>query len=127
MVPCEVEEAIATLPGVVEVKVYAGQHRSGSQMVKAAVAVEDGITVAEIRAHCEQELVYYKRPQVINLVDASATQPGRKDRQGSVAVGGFVSPAPVFFYDREGHACRLPWLLHVGMLTMPGTEFFPYL
>ncbi len=78
VVPCEVEESIATLRGVVEVKVYAGQHRSGSQMVKAAVAVEDGMTAAEIRAHCERELVYYKRPQVINLVDALPRNPAGK-------------------------------------------------
>jgi long-chain acyl-CoA synthetase len=78
VVPCEVEESIATLPGVVEVKVYAGQHRSGSQMVNAAVAVEDGLTVAEIRAHCERELVYYKRPQVVNLVDALPRNPAGK-------------------------------------------------
>jgi long-chain acyl-CoA synthetase len=78
VVPCEVEEAIATLPGVLEVKVYAGQHRSGSQVVKAAVAVENGLTVAEIRAHFSEQLVYYKRPQVVTLVDALPRNPAGK-------------------------------------------------
>ena len=78
VVPCEVEEAIATLPGVLEVKVYAGQHRSGSQLVKAAVAVEHGVSAADIRAHCEQQLVYYKRPQVVTLVDALPRNPAGK-------------------------------------------------
>jgi acyl-CoA synthetase (AMP-forming)/AMP-acid ligase II len=78
VVPCEVEEAIAALPGVLEVKVYAGHHRSGSQMVKAAVAAERGVSVSDIRAHCEQQLVYYKRPQVVNLVDALPRNPAGK-------------------------------------------------
>jgi acyl-CoA synthetase (AMP-forming)/AMP-acid ligase II len=81
VVPCEVEEAITTLPGVVEVKVYAGDHRSGTQIVKAAVAVDDGVTAADIRAHCEQQLVYYKRPQVVTLVAALPRTPtGKIDR-----------------------------------------------
>ena len=78
VVPCEVEETITQLHGVVEVKVYAGEHRSGTQIVKAAVAVEDGISEADIRAHCEQHLVYYKRPQVVTLVDALPRTPTGK-------------------------------------------------
>jgi acyl-coenzyme A synthetase/AMP-(fatty) acid ligase len=78
VVPCEVEETIASLPGVLEVKVYAGQHRSGSQLVKAAVATERGVSVSDIRAHCEQQLVYYKRPQVVNLVEALPRNPAGK-------------------------------------------------
>jgi len=70
VVPCEVEEAIATLPGVREVKVYAGEQRSGSQFVKAAVAVDPPLTVTDIRLHCERELVYYKRPQAILMLPA---------------------------------------------------------
>ena len=66
------------LAGVLEVKVYAGQHRSGSQMVKAAVAAESGLSVADIRAHCERQLVYYKRPQVVTLVDALPRNPAGK-------------------------------------------------
>lgn len=78
VVPCEVEEAIAALPGVLEVKVYAGANRSGSQMVKAAVAADSGVSAASIRAHCEQQLVYYKRPQVVTLVDALPRNPAGK-------------------------------------------------
>jgi acyl-coenzyme A synthetase/AMP-(fatty) acid ligase len=78
VVPCEVEEAIVQLPGVVEVKVYAGEHRSGSQIVKVALAVENGVTAADVRTHCEQHLVYYKRPQVITLVEALPRTPTGK-------------------------------------------------
>lgn len=78
VVPCEVEEAISTLSGVLEVKVYAGQYDTGNQIVKAAVAVENGLSAAEIRAHCERHLVYYKRPQVVALVDALPRTPTGK-------------------------------------------------
>jgi acyl-CoA synthetase (AMP-forming)/AMP-acid ligase II len=82
VVPCEVEEAITTLPGVVEVRVYAGEHRSGTQVVKAAVAVSNELTAADVRAHCEQSLVYYKRPQVVTLVERLPRTPtGKIDRE----------------------------------------------
>jgi long-chain acyl-CoA synthetase len=78
VVPCEVEEAITLLPGVLEVKVYAGEHRSGSQIVKAAVAVDGAVSEADIRSHCERHLVYYKRPQVVTLVEALPRTPTGK-------------------------------------------------
>jgi acyl-coenzyme A synthetase/AMP-(fatty) acid ligase len=81
VVPCEVEEAIATLQGIVEVKVYAGEHMSGTQVVKVAVAAEPHVSAADIRAHCEQNLVYYKRPTNITLVEALPRTPtGKIDR-----------------------------------------------
>ena len=125
VVPCEVEEAIAALPGVLEVKVYAGQHRSGSQMVKAAVAVESGLSVADIRAHCERQLVYYKRPQVVNLVDALPRNPAGQDHPRSIALKRVRFATPVFHQDREGDACRLPWLLPDITSTTPGMASFP--
>jgi acyl-coenzyme A synthetase/AMP-(fatty) acid ligase len=78
VVPCEVEEAITAIPGVVEIKVYAGNHVSGTQIVKAAIVVQNGLTTADIRAHCEQHLVYYKQPQVITLLDALPRNPAGK-------------------------------------------------
>ncbi len=78
VVPCEVEEAIARLAGVLEVKVYSGEHRSGTQTVKALVAAGDCLSEAAIRAHCEQHLVYYKRPQTVTLVDALPRTPNGK-------------------------------------------------
>lgn len=82
VVPCEVEEVIAQLPGVLEVKVYGGQHRWGMQVVKAVVATQGDLSEAHVRAHCERQLVYYKRPQMIALVDALPRTPtGKIDRQ----------------------------------------------
>jgi acyl-CoA synthetase (AMP-forming)/AMP-acid ligase II len=47
-------------------------------MVKAAVSAERGVSASDIRAHCEEQLVYYKRPQVVNLVDALPRNPAGK-------------------------------------------------
>ncbi len=70
VIPSEVEEVIAAIPGVVEVKVYAGTRKSGGQYIKAAVVVDNGLDVQVIRAHCERNLVYYKRPERILPLDA---------------------------------------------------------
>ena len=78
VVPAEVEEAIATMRGVREVKVYGGRLNSQSEIVKAAVAVDDNIDVAAVRAHCEAHLVYYKQPQVITIVEALPRSPAGK-------------------------------------------------
>ncbi len=69
VIPSEVEEVIAAVPGVVEVKVYAGVRKSGGQFIKAAVVTEGGLDVQTIRAHCERNLVYYKRPERILPLD----------------------------------------------------------
>lgn len=78
VVPAEVEETIATLPGVREVKVYASLLKGRSEIVKAAVAVEPNISERDIRSHCERHLVYYKRPQSIVLVAALPRSPAGK-------------------------------------------------
>lgn len=78
VVPAEVEEAIATMPGVREVKVYASLLKGRTEIVKAAVAVEPGISEHDIRSHCERHLVYYKRPQSIILVEALPRSPAGK-------------------------------------------------
>lgn len=82
VIPFEVEEAIAGLAGVVEVKVYRGQHAFGQTIVKAAVVARDGVTEADIREHCKQHLVYYKRPHTVRLIDCLPRTPvGKIDAQ----------------------------------------------
>ncbi len=78
VVPCEVEEVIAALPGVRDVKVYAGKLPSGSCFVKAAVVPEGALDESAIKAHCEKHLVYYKRPTRFLLVDALPKTPSGK-------------------------------------------------
>ncbi|MEX0679053.1 MAG: class I adenylate-forming enzyme family protein [Pirellulales bacterium] len=69
VIPSEVEEVIASVAGVLEVKVYAGTHKSGGQFIKAAVVTEPNVDVQTIRAACERNLVYYKRPERIIPLD----------------------------------------------------------
>jgi acyl-coenzyme A synthetase/AMP-(fatty) acid ligase len=69
VLPREVEEVIATLQGVEEVKVYPGETRLGSHHVKVAVVAQSHIDVAQVQSYCEEHLVYYKRPARIFLMD----------------------------------------------------------
>ncbi|MBA2117365.1 class I adenylate-forming enzyme family protein [Bremerella alba] len=78
VVPCEVEEVIAAMPGVREVKVYAGQLKSKGEIVKAAVAVDDGIDETVLKAYCDANLVYYKRPRDITIVAKLPRNPAGK-------------------------------------------------
>jgi acyl-CoA synthetase (AMP-forming)/AMP-acid ligase II len=68
VLPREVEEVISALPGVEEVKVYPGETRLGSHHVKAAVVASADIDEARLQSHCDEQLVYYKRPSRILLV-----------------------------------------------------------
>jgi acyl-CoA synthetase (AMP-forming)/AMP-acid ligase II len=77
VIPSEVESVIRDFPGVSDVKVYAGQHRSGSQIVKAAVAGAS-IDVAALREHCAGNLVAYKRPEIIIPLEALPRTPTGK-------------------------------------------------
>jgi len=78
VIPSEVEAVIRDVPGVADVKVYAGQHRSGSQIVKAVVAGPESLDVAAIREHCARQLVGYKRPEVITRLEALPRTPTGK-------------------------------------------------
>jgi acyl-coenzyme A synthetase/AMP-(fatty) acid ligase len=69
VLPSEVEEVVALLPQVVEVKVYTTSNRWGSNLVKAAVVATGGMTAADVRMHCERHLVPYKRPVQITMLD----------------------------------------------------------
>lgn len=78
VLPSEVEEVIAAMPGVVEVKVYPAKTARGALNVRAAVVAEDGVNVDQIAAHCAKHLVYYKRPARICMLEALPRSPGGK-------------------------------------------------
>jgi long-chain acyl-CoA synthetase len=77
IIPSEVEEVIAAMADVIEVKVYAGQ-RSDSQYVKASIVGNGSLNAAAVRAHCEKHLVYYKRPEIIHMVESLPRTPSGK-------------------------------------------------
>jgi acyl-CoA synthetase (AMP-forming)/AMP-acid ligase II len=78
VIPSEVEEVILDFGSVTDVKVYAGRHRSGSQIVKAAVAGPKSLDIAALREHCAKQLVGYKRPEVITHLEALPRTPTGK-------------------------------------------------
>jgi acyl-CoA synthetase (AMP-forming)/AMP-acid ligase II len=67
--PKEVEDVIAMLPEVREVKVYAGRWR-GQTVVEAAVVSSAHLEEETILKHCDQHLVSYKCPSAIRFVEA---------------------------------------------------------
>lgn len=69
--PAEVESAIASHQKVNEVKVYRGQHGSGSEAVFAAVVSQDGFCdMEEIRRHTASLLSAHKCPHKIYFLPA---------------------------------------------------------
>lgn len=78
VVPSEVEEILATVPGVRESKVYAGRLRSGDQFIKAAIVSSGPCDASHFRKHCEEHLVYYKRPSRFLFVDSLPKTPAGK-------------------------------------------------
>ena len=69
--PAEVEEVIASHPGVAQVVVIGVPHPHSGEAVKAYVVVEPGVSVEEddIIQHCEAHLARYKCPQKVLFVD----------------------------------------------------------
>jgi acyl-coenzyme A synthetase/AMP-(fatty) acid ligase len=78
VIPREVEDVIALLPDVQEVKVYAGKHWQGFDVVQAAVACRGALDEDAILRHCEQHLVSYKCPSVIRFVSSLPRTPSGK-------------------------------------------------
>ena len=68
--PAEVEEVIASHPGVAQVAVIGVPHPHSGEAVKAYVVVEAGASVEEddIIHHCEAHLARYKCPQKVMFV-----------------------------------------------------------
>ncbi len=75
VIPSEVEAVIAGYPDVSDVKVYAGKHRSGSDIVKACIAGPENLDIAALGRFCQEHLVHYKRPETIVRLDAVPRTP----------------------------------------------------
>ena len=65
--PLEVEEVLATLPGIAEMAVAAVPDELLGQAVKAVLVLRDGAELDELRvkAHCRERLASYKVPKVV--------------------------------------------------------------
>ena len=66
--PNEVEDVIASMPGVLEVGVIGVPHKTSGEVVKAFIVKKDPkLTEEEILKHCKQHLVAYKMPKHIEF------------------------------------------------------------
>ena len=67
--PLEVEEVLATLPGIAEMAVAAMPDELLGQAVKAVLVLRDGAQLDElkVKAHCRERLASYKVPKVVEF------------------------------------------------------------
>jgi acyl-CoA synthetase (AMP-forming)/AMP-acid ligase II len=67
--PLEVEEVLATLPGIAEMAVASMPDEMLGQAVKAVLVLREGATLDErqVRAHCRARLAVYKVPKVVEF------------------------------------------------------------
>jgi len=67
--PLEVEEVLATLPGIAEMAVASVPDELLGQAVKAVLVLRDGIALdeREVKAHCRARLAAYKVPKVVEF------------------------------------------------------------
>ncbi|AVO37973.1 long-chain-fatty-acid--CoA ligase [Pukyongiella litopenaei] len=76
----EVENALATMPGIAASAVVAVPDPDWGERVHAVIVPDDGsdITLAAVRAHCSALIAGYKAPRSISLVDALPLSPAGK-------------------------------------------------
>ena len=67
--PLEVEEVLATLPGIAEMAVASTPDELLGQAVKAVIVLREGATLDErqVKAHCRAQLAAYKVPKIVEF------------------------------------------------------------
>jgi acyl-coenzyme A synthetase/AMP-(fatty) acid ligase len=78
VMPGEVETVIKSMQEVADVKVYAGRHHSGADIVAAAILPASPLDESSVRRHCEAQLAAFKRPSRIFILDAMPRTPSGK-------------------------------------------------
>ena len=68
--PNEVEEVVATLPGVFECAVVGVPDEHSGEVVKVYIVKGDAnLTEQQVMAHCKEQLTNYKRPKYIEFIN----------------------------------------------------------
>jgi acyl-CoA synthetase (AMP-forming)/AMP-acid ligase II len=83
--PLDVEEAIAELPGVVEVAVVGIDDALLGQVIKACIVRADTLDENAVRAHCRARLAGYKIPKLVEFVDALPKTASGKIKRAELA------------------------------------------
>ncbi|MEM7342149.1 MAG: AMP-binding protein, partial [Actinomycetota bacterium] len=96
--PAEVEEVLATAPGVAEITVVGQAHEQWGEVPVAVVVPADaadphGVDLEALRAHGEHRLARYKLPQAVVTVDAlPRTALGKVRKREVIALLGADAP-----------------------------------
>jgi long-chain acyl-CoA synthetase len=67
--PVEVEEALRTHPAIKDVAVAGVSDNEMGQRVGAAVVTSEPVSLDELRAHCREQIAYFKLPERLLIVD----------------------------------------------------------
>ena len=66
--PNEIEDVIATMPGVLEVAAVGVPDEKSGEIVKVVIVKKDqALTAEDVKAHCRTNLTGYKQPRVIEF------------------------------------------------------------
>jgi long-chain acyl-CoA synthetase len=68
--PNEIEDVVATLPGVLEVAAVGVPDEKSGEAVKVVIVKKDpGLTAEQVRTFCKQHLTGYKQPRFVEFRD----------------------------------------------------------
>lgn len=82
--PREVENVIAAIEGVREVKVYGEAAGARGEIVAAVVVAAPHVTVEVVRQRCRQQLSLHKVPRVVKLVESIPVDARGKVKKGAL-------------------------------------------
>ena len=68
MYPNEIEDVVATHPGVLEVAAVGIPDDKSGEAVKLVIVKKDpNLTIDDVKAHCRAQLTGYKQPKIIEF------------------------------------------------------------
>ena len=96
MVPRQLEEVLATLPGVIEVAVYGVEDALLGEAIATSLTVmaNSPLTIADVKHHCRRYLEDYRVPKYVTICAAlPMTLTSEESRRALTDVHGEVEKA----------------------------------
>ena len=82
--PEDVRNAMASMPGIIEVEVIGVPHATFEEVIAACVVVESGTGIEQVRTWCRRKLAPERRPDRIELMDELPRGPSGKVMQDAL-------------------------------------------